>query len=181
MRRFIGGLLASTTLTVIAPAASFAAFVAETEPNNSFATANSESAGNTIFGSLCNNNLAAGGCSPADTKDFFVFSGLTAGGSFDFDLKVSFNSSTLKFALFTDDTTFTDETDLVGNVEKHIVGTIPLAGALTLGVTTDEFDSFLEGYQVSLTVSSAVPEPASAVLLAAGLGGLAALRRRRRR
>jgi hypothetical protein len=153
----------------------------DTEPNNTFATAQAASVADTISGTLCFN--IGPDCSVLDTADFFHYTGLTPGGSFD----LAFSHTTFDFAnllagRYTSGGPAVDSVSSIGSTLVHLTGTIPGSGELFFGITGPG-SCCAEGYTARLTVTGArVSSPAAIVLLAAGLAavGLDTIRRRRR-
>lgn len=177
--------MARTALGSVALAAVPASAVAvtlDTEPNSTFATAQPAALGDTIFGSLC---LNLGFCNVLDLADFFHYTGLPPGGTFDlsFDAVDSDFGDSLQAGLYTDATTIAKFVNSSATL-VHLTGSIPGSGELIFGITNNGTSSCCaEGYTVRLSVTAArVPAPAAIVLLAAGLTavGLNAARRRKR-
>ena len=157
------------------------AAVPETESNNTF-PGQPATVGVTYSAFLCL------GCAPSvlDTIDFFHYTGLPSGGTFDlsFDpIDLVIPGHTLRAGLYTDQTNFSDSvTSTTPGPLVHLTGLIPGGGELTFGITTVNATDF-EGYNVALSVAPPrVPAPAAIVLLAAGLTalGLDVARRRKR-
>src|SRR2546425_8264901 len=69
---------------IVAIPASAGAATLDTEPNNSFAAAQPATVGDTISGTLCLDTGAFAGCNVLDLADFFHYTLLSPGGSFDF-------------------------------------------------------------------------------------------------
>jgi hypothetical protein len=166
------------------PAAAGAATL-DTEPNNTFATAQPATVGDTISGTLCLNTSFP--CNFPDLADFFHYTGLPAGGSFDF----AFNHPTAEFGnllagRYTSSGPAVDSVSSGGSTFVHLTGTVPGSGELFFGITpavTPPGTCCAEGYTARLTVTGArVSAPAAIVLLAAGLAavGLDTVRRRKR-
>lgn len=182
LTKLAGTVLASAAIAAI-PASVAAAPTLETEPNNTF-SGQPATVGVTYQGTLC---APGGACSPSDSIDFFHYTGLPPGGSFDlsFDpVNVIFPGADaeLKAGLYTGQTTIgasvTSTDPLV-----HLTGTIPGSGELVFGITIAGPSFDVEGYTTVLNVrSTGVPAPATIVLLAAGLTamGLDVARRRKR-
>ncbi len=171
----MAGVLGSAALAGI-PASAGAGPLPETEPNNTFpgqpATAEFTYSG--------------GVSDPADPIDFFHYTGLPPGGSFDlsFDPISVRGGDDLKAGLYSDQTTILDSVTSTGPL-VHLTGVIPGTGELTFGITPDVVlvDTF-EGYLVTLDVTPLqVPAPPAIALLAAGLTALSldVARRRKRR
>jgi len=159
--------------------ASAGAATLDTEPNNTFATAQAATVGDTISGTLCFT-----GCGPTlDTADFFHYTALSPGGSFDF----AFNHPDAVFGnllagRYTSGGPAVDSVSSGGPTLVHLTGTIPGTGELFFGITAGN-SCCGEGYTAKLTVTGArVSAPAAIVLLAAGLVavGLDTARRRKR-
>jgi hypothetical protein len=158
------------------------AAVPETESNNTFPGQPATVGVTYSPASLCL------GCAPPflDTIDFFHYTGLPSGGTFDlsFDpIDLAILGHTLRAGLYTDQTNFSDSvTSTTPGPLVHLTGLIPGGGELTFGITTVNATDF-EGYTVALSVAPPrVPAPAAIVLLAAGLTalGLDVARRRKR-
>ena len=170
---------------IVAIPASAGAATLDTEPNNSFAAAQPANVGDTISGTLCLNTGFP--CNFPDLADFFHYTGLPPGGSFDF----AFNHPTAEFATllagrYTSGGPAVDSVFSGGSTLVHLTGTIPGSGELFFGITSPappNSSCCAEGYTARLTVAGArVSGPAALVLLAAGLAavGLDTVRRRRR-
>jgi hypothetical protein len=171
--------LGSAAIAAI-PAAAGAATL-DTEPNNTFAAAQPATVGDTISGTLCFNT--GPDCSVLDTADFFHYTALPPGGSFDF----AFNHPDAEFGTllagrYTSGGPAVDSVSSGGPTLVHLTGTIPGSGELFFGITPGN-TCCAEGYTARLTVTGArVSAPAAIVLLAAGLAavGLDTIRRRKR-
>jgi hypothetical protein len=181
LSKITGAVLGTTTMAAL-PAASDAGTILENEgvtQNNSF-PGQSINVGDTFHGA---NNGAS------DPIDFLHYTGLPAGGTFDFtvqrDACCSPNPVLLDAALYSDGTTTINPPapiDLAQGDTKHLLGQVPGSGQLTLGVKMQSSSNF-EGYSVALAVTppSRVTQPATIALLLAGLTGLQLLRRRKPR
>ena len=161
--------------------ASAGAATLDTEPNDSFASAQLATAGDLISGHLC-----LPPCAPFDFADFFHYTGLPPGGTFDFSFTATgpdlFPGDFLDAERLTSTGTILDGVSSLGTLVHLLPGTIPGSGELFFGITGGNA-SGAEGYTARLTVTGArVSAPAAIVLLAAGLAavGLDTIRRRRR-
>ena len=172
--------LGSAAIAAIPAAAG--AVTLDTEPNNTFATAQPATVGDLISGNLC---LNVGACSPQDLADFFHYTGLPPGGSFDFAFNhpgVEFAGDNLLAGRYTSGGPAVDSVASATSTFVHLTGTIPGSGELFFGITNQN-SAEAEGYTARLTVTGArVSAPAAIVLLAAGLAavGLDTIRRRKR-
>jgi hypothetical protein len=171
--------LGSAALAVIP--ASVGAVTLDTEPNNPFASAQPATAGDLISGHLC---LDVGPCTPLDTADFFHYTGLPPGGTFDFSFTPTDTDfgDTLTAGRYSSTGVLLDSVSSTGALVHLPIGTIPGSGELFFGITGPGA-CCAEGYTARLSVTGArVPAPAAIVLLAAGLAalGLDTARRRKR-
>jgi hypothetical protein len=197
LSRIAGTVLGTTTLAAL-PAAVDAGVVNETPEslalNNDTFPGQSVTLG--VADSLAGdtNGRARTIADPfGDPIDFFTFSGLAAGGAFDFQvlrstpcfLPQNLCATVLQAGIYTSQngigSSITIPKTGAGNAQD-LTGIVPGSGQLTLGIKDLSSDSF-EGYQVRLSVSSPsrVPQPATIALLLAGLAGMQVLRRRKRR
>lgn len=129
-----------------------------------------------------------------DPIDFFTFSGLAAGGAFDFQVlrldschipQSDACDTVLQAGIYTSQNGIGSSITIPKNGTSNaqdLTGIVPGSGQLTLGIKDLSTNSF-EGYQVRLSVTSPsrVPQPATIALLLAGLAGVQVLRRRKRR
>jgi hypothetical protein len=161
-------LLGSGVGTLVA--ANVALAVSETEPNDIF-PGQAATVGTTFNGLLVDQV----------DLDLYHYTGLTPGDLFNFAFDTFvFDQATFQFARYTDQTTLVDPVQLVDPTHAgSIPGVVPAGGQLTFGASLLSTSTF-EGYNVVLTTTSAVPVPATAALLAAGLAGVAFARRRPR-
>jgi hypothetical protein len=183
LSKITGAVLGTTTMAAL-PAAVDAATIFENEtvtPNNTF-PGQSINVGDTFVGA--NNG-------DTDPIDFLHYTGLPAGGTFDFTVQREAccppppNLVLLDAALYSNGTTTINPPapiDLAQGETKHLQGQIPGSGQLTLGLKMLSSTDF-EGYSVALAVTppSRVTQPATIALLLAGLTGLQLLRRRKPR
>jgi len=181
LSKITGAVLGTTTMAAL-PVASDAGTIFENEsvtPNNTF-PGQSINVVDTFFGAN------DGGTDPID---FLHYTGLPAGGTFDFTVQREdccvHNPVLLDAALYSNGTTTINPPapiDLAQGDTKHLVGQVPGSGQLTLGVKMLSGTDF-EGYSVALAVTppSRVTQPATIALLLAGLTGLQLLRRRKPR
>jgi len=162
--RVLGTVVGSIALAAI-PTAKGEAVTLDAEPNNTFPGQNA-TLGDTISGSVC----SAGCISPFDPIDLFHYTGLQAGGNFDvtFQNVTGLLGDTLEIGRYTGQTTIPSFTTSNGST-VHLSGTIPGSGELTFGVTQVGASSFEGVHGYSLRLTTGVPEPATIVLLAAGL------------
>ena len=177
------GKMARTVLgsaALVAIPASAAVAVPEPGGNNDSFPGLPASAGVTYLGSLC----FPGGCSPSDSSDFYHYTGLPSGGSFDLsfdptDLDVCCGDSLI--AGLYDSAGPPIDSISSGGPLVHLTGLIPGSGALTFGVTgPGALD--VEGYNLTLNVQAPrVPAPPALALLAAGLIALSLEVARRRK
>jgi hypothetical protein len=167
--RLTAALLGSTMLTLLG--AGSAKAVVETEDNSTFPGQAALTA--TLYTGSTDDSVV-----PFNI-DFFDFSGLTSGDQFDFTV-VGIDFS-LQFALYTDQTTFSGAVTESSGATGHIAGTVPGGGELVLGVSVSGGAFERYSLRLDITPQGQVPEPASAALLAAGLGVLGMVRRRKRR
>ena len=179
LSRMVGAVVGSVALAAIPTVKAEA--VPETENNDTF-PGQAANVGDLITGNVCPT------CSfpplfPPDPIDFFNYTGLTPGDSFDLTFQAigQLGGRTLDAGLFTDQTTVVDSVSASSST-AHLVGTVPASGALTFGIAEDTATGF-EQYSIQLATSPAgVPEPATVALLAAGLtaAGLRVAGRRKR-
>jgi len=184
LSKIAGTVLGTTTLAAL-PIAADAGLITENEgvtPNNTF-PGQSIAVGDTFAGT---NNGAT------DPIDFLRYTGLQAGGTFDFTVQrntcCAENTFLLDAALYSDQTTTINPPapiDLLPGDTKHLQGQVPGSGQLVLGVKllSSGTNPFFEAYTVSLAVTPPrrVTQPATIALLLAGLTGLQVLRRRKPR
>lgn len=119
-----------------------------------------------------------------DPIDFLRYTGLPAGGSYDFTVTredcCDDVDNLMQAAIYTGQSTSGTPISLDFGETDHLLGIVPGSGALTLGIRMVDPGIF-EGYRVILNVTRpAVPQPAALALLAAGLGALHVVRRRKR-
>ena len=119
-----------------------------------------------------------------DPIDFLRYTGLPAGGSYDFTVFredcCQIEDNLMQAAIYTGQNTSGPPISLDFGDTDHLTGIVPGSGALTLGIRMVDPGPF-EGYRVVLNVTRpAVPQPAALALLAAGLGALHVVRRRKR-
>jgi hypothetical protein len=179
LSKITGAVLGTTTVAAL-PIVSGAGTVFENEPANNTFPGQTINLGDTLSGT---NN---GGSDPID---FLHYTGLPAGGTFDFTVNriscCGTNPALLDAALYSNGTTTINPPapiDLAPGDTKHLLGQVPGSGQLTLGVKMLSSGTF-EGYTVALAVTppSRVTQPATIALLLAGLTGLQLLRRRKPR
>ena len=182
MSRMVGAVVGSMALAAVPTAKAEA--IPETEPNNTF-PGQAATVGTQFDGFLCPTCVA----SPSfpffpDSIDFFHYTGLTPGDDFDLTFQATgqLSGNTLQAGLYSDQTTI-DDAVTASSSTAHLLGTVPASGELTFGITEQTASGF-EIYNILLTTTpgTRVPEPATAVLLAAGLtaAGLTAARRKQR-
>jgi len=181
-RKKLGVLLGSMAIAALPTPDAEA--VPETEPNSTF-PGQSASVDVLITGTL--GQLSCPGCPPAgDFIDFFHYTGLPVGGAYDLTLTTGFTLAghSLQAGLYTDQTNFTSPVSASSGLPGHLTGIVPPGGALTFGVTEGFSPTNVESYSVILNVTTptAVPEPATIALVAAGVSalGVTAARRRKR-
>ena len=163
------------------PAASQAAPVNDTEPNNSF-PGQPVLPGDVITGHV--DNLNPQFFTP-DPVDFFQYSGLQPGSFFDVFVELidPFDAETIFANASASDLTQLDFENIPAQGTAHLTGVVPSDGNLVVGITMANQQTFsgFEDYRISLTAATAVPVPASLALVAAGLVGLGSLHVARRK
>lgn len=197
LSRIAGTVLGTTTLAAL-PGAVDAGVVNETAEslalNNDTFPGQSVTLGVADFLAGDTNGRARTIADPTgDPIDFFTFSGLAAGGAFDFQvlrstpcfLPLNACATVLQAGIYTSQNGIGSSITIpkTGAVNaQDLTGIVPGSGQLTLGIKDLSSDLF-EGYQVRLSVTSPsrVPQPATIALLLAGLAGMQVLRRRKRR
>jgi hypothetical protein len=181
-RTKLGVLLGTMAIAALPSPEVEAVPVNETEPNDTF-PGQSANAGDVISGTVHSNG------STPDPLDLFHYTGLPVGGAYDLafhptsTLEGQTPAHLLQVALYTSQTTFSNPKTADRTQTVHLTGTVPVGGQLSFGVTEVNVANF-EAYNLSLNVTpqTGVPEPATVVLVAAGLTALAvgAARRRKR-
>jgi len=157
------------------------ALPSESEPNDS-APGNAGVIGDPFEGSVRNAPDAL-----YDPVDFVTFQPLSPGATYTLSLDSLYFASII-FELFGDLATTSFDTVTVGGLSHANYSPISGIGALTVRISTNSCplggpsECGSEGYRVQLnkTADGSAPEPASAVLLAAGLAAAFVARRRKR-
>jgi hypothetical protein len=182
-RKKLGILLGSMAIAAL-PTPEVEAVVLESEPNNTF-PGQSANVDDVIAGNLCGAICSATPTNTADTIDFFHYTGLPTGGGYDLTFQstaIGAQGHFLTAGRYTNQTTVASSVN-AAQIPQHLLGTIPSGGELSFGVTEGNVANF-EHYTLSLHVTppTGVPEPATIVLVAAGLTafGVGVARRRKR-
>jgi hypothetical protein len=174
-KSFLRGLAAATCLTAATAGVAHATTINEgvNDFGNTFALRTPLIVGTDLVN----------GSSILPDVDFFEFSGLAGGGSFDIALSAAVN--------FFQGTAFTDANSALGTPSivnfgstppQHITGTIPSDGKIVIQII-GAFEGGGGAYTVGLTapLAATVPEPASALLTGLGAAALALRNLKRRK
>jgi hypothetical protein len=178
MRRLLISLLATTGLTLAMTVSGHATLVTEsTDFGNTAGAATSLPAGT---------DSVTGTISPTDLADFFSFSGLTGGSSYNVifsqpALGIQCCWSLVGTLLNNTPTIIAGPGTFIDSTTRTLPVIIPANGILIAGVGyASSVSPGIEGYHVSLQAVSGVPEPPTLALFAVGLAGLGLVRRKHR-